>query len=29
MSRVSGPIDRAFGERFWPLTEELNLTLAA
>lgn len=26
---VLGPIYRAFGERLWPLMEELNLTLAA
>ncbi|HEX8311713.1 MAG TPA: DEAD/DEAH box helicase family protein [Chthoniobacteraceae bacterium] len=26
---VLGPIYRAFGERLWPLIEELNLTLAA
>jgi hypothetical protein len=26
---VLGPIYKAFGERLWPLMEELNLTLAA
>ncbi|MGI8602973.1 MAG: type I restriction-modification enzyme R subunit C-terminal domain-containing protein [Verrucomicrobiales bacterium] len=26
---VLGPVYRAFGERLWPLMEELNLTLAA
>ena len=26
---VLGPIYKAFGEKLWPLMEELNLTLAA
>jgi hypothetical protein len=26
---VNGPIYRAFGDRLWPLMEELNLTLVA
>ena len=29
MKRERGPIHRVFGERLWPLMEELNLTLAA
>jgi hypothetical protein len=27
--RVLGPLYKAFGERLWPLMEELNLALAA
>jgi len=26
---AGGPIYKAFGEKLWPLMEELNLTLAA
>ena len=29
MNQVLHPIYPAFGERLWPLMEELNLTLAA
>jgi hypothetical protein len=28
-NNVLGPIYKAFGEKLWPLMEELNLTLAA
>ena len=29
VDNVLGPIYKVFGERLWPLMEELNLTLAA